>query len=645
MEDIIPMKDNSIIRQKTENSKQKNGENAHFFRENDEKTEKIGEKTHFFDKKPRGSEIPINANDRVNLPSPPFKFGEIELRPYQIECLESIENSTERSKVIVIPTGGGKTITFVAHALRHNLKTLVIAHRREIIQQTKETVLKLDPTCSVGIVMGKQNETDQQITIASIQTLYQQDRLRQLPTDYDLIICDEAHHATANSYRRLFYRYGLIDLDTCGIKNAEGLLPYINENRELLGATATPERTDKETLDAIFDEIVYRISIADLIPEYLSDLRCITLDVGVDISHVSSTAGDLSESQLGNALSDSGLLEDLPNVVNGTLDKRQHILIFLPNVASAIEATEILNNAGIPSRCVHGKTPNDQRQQTLRDFQSGKLRVLVNCMVLTEGFDCPCIDALIVARPTQSGLLIQQMVGRGLRISPGKNDCLILDLAFKRRQQDLISVAASGIFGGYQDLQFTRKDLSLLELIKFQKERAPLLQDLHSVLTQRIAKLKTENTPTEKQKETINQVHSEPLPTVPANMISEGILLLVDTVLLRRFCGEATNLDNVWTRLTQALARTSPHMRKLPATEKQKSFLASKLPFDTQELELLNKADAWALIGTLIEFEPPTQKQLNLLQHLGVPQDSMPSTKAKVRDMIDQLLSRRKHHD
>ena len=572
--------------------------------------------------------------------------NDLNLRPYQTECLQRIQDSTARRKAIVIPTGGGKTITFATHALRHNLKTLVIAHRRELIQQTKETFLKLDPSCPVGIVMGKQNEIDQQITIASIQTLYRRNRLRQLPTDYDLIICDEAHHATANSYRRLFYRYGLIDLDTCGIQNAKGLSPHFNDSRILLGTTATPERTNKESLDAIFDEIVYRISTAELIPEYLSDFRCVTVDIGVDISHVSSTAGDLSERQLGDTLSNSGLLEDLPEVVNGTLNERQHILIFLPNVASAIEATEILNNTDISSGCVHGKTPSDERQQTLSDFQNGKLRVLVNCMVLTEGYDCPCIDALIVARPTKSPLLIQQMVGRGLRTSPDKTDCLILDLAFTRRQQDLISVAASGIFGGYQDLQFTRQDLSLLELIEFQKERAPLLQDLHSVLTQRRAKLKTlEKETKEKVAETIDKVHSERLPTVPANMLSEGMLLLVDTALLRRFCGEAANLDNVWTRLTQALARTSPHMRKLPATEQQKSFLSSKLPFDTEELALLNKADAWALIGTLIEFEPPTQKQLRFLRRLDVPQDSMPSTKAKASEMIEQLLSKRNHND
>ena len=322
------MKNNSIIKQNSEKCKIKNGKNANFFHENDEKTQKIGEKTHFFDKKPRGSEIPINANDRAKLLSPPLKFGEIELRPYQTECLQRIQDSTTQRKLVVMPTGAGKTLTFATYALRHDLKTLIVAHRQELIQQIKSTFLELDSTRSVGIVMGRQNEIDQQITVASIPTLARPNRLLQLPTDYDLIVCDETHHATADSYRRLFYRYGLLDLDTCGHQNAEGIDVHSHSSRTLLGVTATPIRSDKQSLDAIFDEIVYRISIAELIPEYLSDFRCVTVDVGVDISHVSSTAGDLSESQLGDALSNSGLLEDLPEVVNGTLNKRQHILIF-----------------------------------------------------------------------------------------------------------------------------------------------------------------------------------------------------------------------------------------------------------------------------------------------------------------------------
>ena len=564
----------------------------------------------------------------------------VTLRPYQIECIESIQRSMARRKAVVIPTGGGKTVIFASYALRNNLKTLVIAHRIELIRQTQETFLSLDPTADVGIVMGKLNETDKQITIASIQTIQRRERLRQLPNDYDLIIVDEAHHATANSYLRLFFRFGFVDLYACGIENGKGIPTYWDPNRTLLGVTATPERTDKENLDVIFDEVVYRTSIADLIPDYLSDFRCITRDAGIDISHVRSTAGDLSPEQLGKAIEDGGLLDGLPDVVNESLDDRQHILIFLPTVEASIEATRILNEADITASCVLGITPADERKQTLKDFQDGKIRVLINCMVLTEGFDCPCIDALIVARPTKSGLLIQQMVGRGLRKAPGKKDCMIVDLAFQRRQEDLISVAASGIFGGFQDLEFKRQDMSILELIECQKERAPLLHGLHSVLSQRISKLETAKDQVEFEIEKEEEIGEYQAPYIDPNMVSEGVMLLIDTALLRRVCGQNIDLAACWKRLTHALADTPSYMRTKPATDKQKSLLSSKFDFDWNDLEMLNRADASAIIGTLLAFEQPTQKQLGWLRWKGVPDTSMPGTKATAMKMISDLSAR-----
>ena len=568
------------------------------------------------------------------------KKSTIDLRPYQLDCLESIARTTARRKAVVIPTGGGKTVIFASHALHHNLKTLIVAHRTELIYQTRDTFLNLDPTCDLGIVMGKFNETDSQITIASIQTLARRERLRQLPTDYDLIIVDEAHHATANSYLRLFYRYGLIDLYACGIDNGKGIQTYWDPNRTLLGVTATPERTDKESLDAVFDEVVFRISIADLIPDFLSDFRCITRDAGIDISHVRSTAGDLNQEQLGKAIEDGGLLDGLPDVVNESLGDRQHILIFLPTVEASIEATRILNEADITASCVLGITPAEGRRQTLKNFQDGNIRVLVNCMVLTEGFDCPCIDALIVARPTKSGLLIQQMVGRGLRKAPGKKDCIIVDLAFQRRQQDLISVAASGIFGGFQDLEFSRQDMSILELIEFQKERAPLMQGLHSVLSQRLAKLETEQENEIETDVADEEMMEYEFPYIDPNVVSEGVMLLIDTALLRRICGENVDVGACWKRLTQALARTPFYMRTKPATEKQKSLLASKFDLDWDDLDMLNCADASAIIGTLLAFEQPTIKQLRWLEWKGVPDASMPETKATAIKMISDLSAK-----
>ena len=353
-----------------------------------------------------------------------------------------------------------------------------------------------------------------------------------------------------------------------------------------------------------------------------------------------STAGDLSQEQLGKAIEDGGLLDGLPDVINESLSDRQHILIFLPTVDASIEATRILNEADITSSCVIGITPPEERKQTLKDFQDGKIRALINCMVLTEGFDCPCIDALIVARPTKSGLLIQQMVGRGLRKAPGKKDCLIVDLAFQRRQQDLISVAASGIFGGFQDLEFTCEDMSILQLIELQKERVPLIQGLHNVVSQRIDKLESEQEKVEFEIAKDEEIQAYQDPYIDPNVLSEGVMLLVDTAFLRRFCGEHVNVGELWKSLAQALARASSYMRTKPATDKQKGLLVSKFDMDWDDLDLLNRADASAIIGTLLAFEQPTAKQLRWLRWKGVPDASMPATKATAMKLISDLSAR-----
>ena len=332
-------------------------------------------------------------------------------------------------------------------------------------------------------------------------------------------------------------------------------------------------------------------------------------------------------------------MDGLPDVVNESLSDRQHILIFLPNVNASIEATRILNKAGIKASCVLGITPPEERKQTLKDFQDGKIRILINCMVLTEGFDCPCIDALIVARPTKSGLLIQQMVGRGLRKAPDKKDCIIVDLAFKRRQQDLISVAASGIFGGFQDLEFTREDMSILELIEFQKERVPLIQGLHNVLSQRLAKLETQQENEIEIDADDEEIVEYEAPYIDPNVVSEGVMLLLDTALLRRVCGEKIDVSECWKLLTQALARTSSYMRTQPATEPQKDLI-SKFGLDKNDLDVLNKADASAIISTFLAFEPPTDKQLGWLRWKGVPEKSMPKTKKMAHNMISDLSAK-----
>ena len=569
---------------------------------------------------------------------------EYENRPYQSECLDVLGESTVHRNLLVLPTGAGKTYIFSRYRARIPGRTLMISHRREILHQTAKTVEQVTGI-QPGIVMGKENEIAADTIIASIQSLARRSRLLQLPEDVELIVIDEAHHIAANTYKRLLYRYGLIDKFTCGLNNAKGITPVFSEDRELLGVTATPNRTDEIALDPFFDAIPFRLSTLDLIPEYLTDFSCLTVNTGVDLSGVRTRKGDLVEGQLGVEMLRQGLIEELPRVIADHLADRNRILIFLPTVATCEQAASELCFAGINARCVVGKTPRSERQQTLNDFAAGDVRVVVNCLVLTEGFDCPEIDALVIARPTKSGMLIQQMVGRGLRKAEGKSDCKIIDLSFRRRQQDLISVASSGLFGTFQDLHFEAPEKSILELIALQNEKEAYLQTLVNHLAAVSEKKREvergESPATEEDIRQITdaseEIHLLPGTYIPLNTV-ESIVLLLDTAMLRDLLGERVSASDFWRIFAYKFDDTFPKMREKTVTTAQASLLAKFLNVPVEDLEILNRAGASALIGTLIAMEPITDKQYFYLSEvMGFAETDIPATKQEAIELIGIL--------
>ena len=570
---------------------------------------------------------------------------EYEDRPYQSECLDALGASGAHRNLLILPTGAGKTYIFSRYSARIPGRTLMISHRREIIHQTAKTVEQVTGI-HPGIVMGKENEIAADTIIASIQSLARRSRLLQLPEDVELIVIDEAHHIAADTYKRLLYRYGLIDKFTCGINNAKGITPVFSEHRELLGVTATPNRTDEIALDPFFDAIPFCLSTLDLIPEYLTDFSCLTVNTGVDLSGVRTRKGDLVEGQLGEEMLRQGLIAELPRVIVDHLADRDRILIFLPTVATCEQAASELCFAGIEARCVVGKTPIPERQQTLKDFAAGDVRVVVNCMVLTEGFDCPEIDALVIARPTKSGMLIQQMVGRGLREVEGKTDCRIIDLAFTRRQQDLISVASSGLFGAFQELHFEAPEKSILELIELQNQKEAYLQTLVNHLA--VIQQKREREECAATAEDIRQITDSSeeihLPAgtyIPLNTV-ESIVLLLDTAVLRDLLGDKVSESDFWKRFAHKFAGTSTTMRDKTITTAQANLLAKPLNVPVEDLEVLNRAGASALIGTLIAMEPITYKQHYYLSKvMGFAETDIPATKQEAIELIGKLKSGR----
>jgi len=341
----------------------------------------------------------------------------VQLRNYQQEALDAMlkaERSGIRKQLVVLPTGAGKTVLFAHLPIVRNdsLPMLVLAHRTELLQQAKNKIESMNPELSVGIEKAESKAGKADVVVASVQTLGRgnSNRIEGFEQDYfKTIIIDEAHHAAASSYQKI--------------------LNYFNSDY-VLGVTATPQRSDSVRLVDTFDEIVYYKSIEDLINDgWLCPLIGYRVKTDTDISDVEITNGDYRQEQLAEAI-------DNPTrntcIVNAFLDlaSDKKTVIFAANIAHARNlASSFAAQTRTEVRVVLGETPDEEREQILKDFKSGKVQVIINVGVLTEGFDEPSIQAIILARPTRSTLLYTQIVGRGTRLNEGKPNCMIIDIA------------------------------------------------------------------------------------------------------------------------------------------------------------------------------------------------------------------------
>lgn len=337
----------------------------------------------------------------------------ITLRPYQDECIQAVDECTAREQLIVLPTGTGKTVVFSSIIQQRGGTALVIAHRDELLQQAAEKLRTVAPelAMNIGFVQAARNDVNAPIVIASVQTLASRKRLQQLPQHFRTVIVDEAHHAPAASYRRVFEHVAPSDL--------------------LLGFTATAERHDKRTdLRTVFAEMPYARSLLEMITAgYLCDLRAerVTLDQ-LDLSKVKKSRGDFQADALGAALEAADAVDHaVAAYLEHALDRP--CVAFFPTVALSRDAATAFQSVNVDARHIDGTTPRDERRQHLADLTRGTARVICNVGVLTEGFDEPSLSCIIIAAPTKSRIKYAQMVGRGTRLYPGKTDCLILDLA------------------------------------------------------------------------------------------------------------------------------------------------------------------------------------------------------------------------
>ena len=356
----------------------------------------------------------------------------IALRPYQLEALTAIEAAAARGvrrPLLQLPTGTGKTVMFPELGRRRGGRMLIIAHRAELLDQARDKLLLADPTAEVGTVKADRDEHTAPIVVASVQTLSRPERLQRVTPDFTTVIVDEAHHATAESYGRLLEHFG----------------SFADDGPLTLGVTATPERGDGTGLDEVFEEIVYQRTILSMIREgYLCDLRAVQVRLKADFSGLHTRAGDFIEREVEELM----LAADAPGHVVAAYQAHaagRKALAFTPTVALAHEMADCFSAAGIPAEALDASTSADERKAILARFREGKTRIIPNCAILTEGYDEPSIECIIVARPTKSRPFYQQMIGRGTRTYPSKKDCLILDVVGATTRHDLMTSAT--LFG------------------------------------------------------------------------------------------------------------------------------------------------------------------------------------------------------
>jgi superfamily II DNA or RNA helicase len=352
------------------------------------------------------------------------------LRPYQAEALVRVREAYKAGKrrvIVSLPTGTGKTVVFAhfPHVLKMKKRLLVLAHREELLVQAQDKFRSIDSDLKVEIEQaGARASADAKVVVASVPTLARSgSRLSQLrPDDFSIIVVDEAHHAVAPSYRRIFDHFGLFDPGT---------------SRYLVGFTATPRRGDKQGLGEVFEEVCYARDMREMIAgRYLCPIAGWRVDTDLSLDNVKIRHGDFVESQLARVVNTPARNTLLVKAYEDFARGRRAI-IFCVDVAHAKNVQQAFAKAGIRAAAVWGELPRDERRGTLAAFSAGEIDVVTNCNLLTEGFDEPRVDCVIMARPTRSKLLYAQMVGRGTRLHPDKTDLMVIDVADNSRTHQL----------------------------------------------------------------------------------------------------------------------------------------------------------------------------------------------------------------
>lgn len=351
----------------------------------------------------------------------------MELRPYQQQAKDAIFSEWEngiKKTLLVLPTGCGKTIVFAKVAeecVKGGSRVLILAHRGELLDQAAD---KIGKSTGLGCATEKAEQTCLgswfRIVVGSVQSMMREKRLNQFPNDYfNTIIIDEAHHCISDSYQKVL-----------------GHFP----DAEVLGVTATPDRGDMQNLGTVFESLAYEYTLPKAIKEgYLSPIKAVTIPLKIDMSAVGVQAGDFKSGDIATAL--DPYLESIAEEMEKYCSNKKTV-VFLPLVKTSQKFRDILNNHGFKAAEVNGDSKD--RAEILEAFDKDQYNVLCNSMLLTEGWDCPSVDCIVVLRPTKVRSLYCQMVGRGTRLSPetNKDHLLLLDFLWHTERHELCHPAS-----------------------------------------------------------------------------------------------------------------------------------------------------------------------------------------------------------
>ena len=370
------------------------------------------------------------------------------LRPYQEEALQAVVDNLcagVRRQMLVLATGLGKTVIAANLPTRLNAlqpgKLLFIAHRNELLTQAVDKIKSWNPALKVGLEKAESHaDPSCDVIVACNASIGRagSTRMEHFWDDISIIVIDEAHHSIGSSYLNILEASGVLRPDSTKL---------------LIGLTATPKRHNrnkngiKGTLDdedeilslkSVFDKVVYNYPIRKGIKQgYLVPLHGFRINTTTSLDSVKTTAGDFQVDQLSEAVNtperNAQIVKSWKDNVNG-----KQTICFTVDVQHAKDLAEAFLHNGVLAQPIYGDDP--QRAEKLQWFDSGKVQVLCNCALLTEGFDSPSVACIVLARPTKSGSLYTQMVGRGTRLKEGKESCAVIDVVDNSRKCSLVTL-------------------------------------------------------------------------------------------------------------------------------------------------------------------------------------------------------------